>query len=209
MEILKSTKIFVICILLSGINLGASAQNFETLRKAFSQSYTLESNGEYDNAVENLKAVYNDDSYALNLRLGWLNYQLGNFTESSAYYQKAIALSPYAIEAKFGYVYPLSALGNWSIVKQQYKKILEIDPQNTLANYRMGMIFYGSEDFASALDYFKAVVNLYPFDYDATIMYAWTNFKLGKLREAAVLFKKTLLIRPDDASATEGLELVK
>ncbi len=209
MEVLKTGKIFFIFILLSAIHLGASAQDFETLRKAFSQSYTLEASGDYEDAIEKLKAVYTDDSYEVNLRLGWLNYLLGNFTESSSYYQRAVALSPYAIEARFGYVYPLSALGNWSIVKQQYEKILQIDPRNTLANYRMGMIFYGSEDFATALDFFKAVVNLYPFDYDGIIMYAWTNFKLGKLREASVLFKKALLIRPDDASAKEGLELVK
>jgi len=40
-------------------------------------------------------------------------------------------------------------------------------------------------------------------------MLAWTNFKLGKLREAKVLFQKALLISPDDESATEGLNLIK
>ena len=94
-------------------------------------------------------------------------------------------------------------------MKQQYGKILEIDPKNTLANYRIGMIYYGSEDYSLALKYFEKVVNLYPFDYDGTIMYAWTNFKLGKLREAEILFKKALLIKPGNESAKEGLQLVK
>jgi len=53
------------------------------------------------------------------------------------------------------------------------------------------------------------VINLYPFDYDTMILYAWTNFKLGKLREAQVMFNKVLLNKPKDASAMEGLSLIK
>jgi len=40
-------------------------------------------------------------------------------------------------------------------------------------------------------------------------MLAWTNFKLGKFREAKVLFSKALLIQPGDESALEGLGLIK
>lgn len=208
MEISKLRK--TIFILMMAICFGPAAypQHISTLEKAFSESYKLEEKGEYADAVDKLKKVYSEDSYEINLRLGWLNYSLGNFTESTSYYERAISLSPYAIEARFGYVYPLSALGNWGIVRKQYEKILEIDPMNTLANYRMGMIYYGSEDYQTALKYFEKVVNLYPFDYDSAIMYAWTNFKLGKLREAEVLFKKALLMRPGDESASEGLNLL-
>ncbi|MEZ5148220.1 MAG: hypothetical protein R2759_14450 [Bacteroidales bacterium] len=54
----------------------------------------------------------------------------------------------------------------------------------------------------------KKVVNLYPFDYDGLIMFAWTNLKLGKLREAKVLFNKVLMYKPDDSSALEGLSVI-
>jgi len=154
-------------------------------------------------------AVYQDDSYEINIRLGWLNYLAGEHHESSKYYQNAIELKPYSIEAKFGYTYPLSVLGNWGLVKTQYLNILEIDPMNTLANYQLGLMYYNVEDYTSALKHFEKVVNQYPFDYDGTHMFAWTHYRLGKLREAEVLFKKALLIRPGDASALEGLGLVK
>lgn len=208
MEIVKNLRTFALLFLLLTAA-SIRAQDFKPLMEAFKVSYALEADGEYAEAIKKLKEHYTEDSYAINLRLGWLNYSNGNFTESSAYYKRAIVLSPYAIEARFGYVYPLSALGNWGIVKQQYEKILEIDPNNTLANYRLGMIYYSSEDFATALKFFEKVVNLYPFDYDGTIMFAWTHLKLGKLREAEVLFQKALLIRPDDESATEGLQFLK
>jgi len=187
---------------------GLHSQNYRSLEKIFSESYQLEAGGDYTGAVQKLQTVYSETSYELNLRLGWLSYMSGNFNQSSAYYEKAVSLKPFSLEARFGYVYPLSATGNWTMVKQQYMKMLEIDPMNSIVNYRLGLILYNSEDYPSALKYFEKVVNAYPFDYDGTIMYAWTNFKLGKLREAKILFSKALLISPGDSSANEGLRLL-
>jgi tetratricopeptide (TPR) repeat protein len=179
------------------------------LQGAFSKSYQYEYRGNFTDAISSLKAVYQEDSYEINVRLGWITYLAGQFTESSAYYQKAIALKPYSIEAKLGFANPASALGNWDQVIAQYNDILAIDPQNTTANYRMGSIHYGRKDFTSAEKYLEKVVNLYPFDYDSNILLAWANLKLGKFREASVLFNKVLLIKPNDASALEGLGLIK
>ncbi len=181
----------------------------DTLIKAFKKSYALEKKGEYKQAADVLKKVYDPQSYEINLRLGWLNYQAGLFTESATHYQRAVDLMPYAIEAKFGLIYPKSAIGKWDEVIRIYKKILEIDPQNTLANYRLGLIFYGRKEYEKAEKYFKTVVNLYPFAYDSLIMLAWTELQLGKYREAKVLFRKVLLYNPDDASAKEGLSRIK
>jgi tetratricopeptide (TPR) repeat protein len=201
-------RIAAIAMLITFSFAGIQAQDHTTLEKAFGASYDLETKGDYTGAIEKLQSVYNEESYELNLRLGWLSYMSGNFSRSSAYYERAVNLKPFSIEARFGYVYPLSAIGNWAMVKQQYVKMLEIDPMNSIVNYRMGLIFYNSEDYPSALKYFEKVVNAYPFDYDGTIMYAWTNFKMGKLREAKILFRKALLINPGDASANEGLKLL-
>lgn len=185
------------------------AQDYKTIQDAFEKSYLYEYSGDYSKATDGLKAVYSEESYEINLRLGWLTYMAGFFTESTAYYQKAIELKPLSIESKFGYVYPASALGNWEQVKKQYTDILQIDNQNTLANYRLGSIYYGAEDYTSALQYFEKLVNLYPFDYDGLLMYGWTNLKLGKYREAEVLFNKVLMNNPNDKSAIQGLELIK
>ena len=185
------------------------AQDNKVLVQAFSESYTLDKKGEHKKAVDVLKAVYDENSYELNVRLGWLTYSSGLFSESITYYQKAMTLKPYAIEPKLGYVYPASSLGNWDQVIKRYIEILTIDPQYTTANYRLGYIYYTREDYTNALKYFEKVVNLFPFDYDAAIMYAWTNYKLGKLREAKVLFQKCLMMSPGDSSAQEGLGLIK
>lgn len=191
------------------ISINVRAQDYKAIQSAFESSYKHEYNGEYSKAIDDLKKVYDQNSYEINLRLGWMTYLSGLFVESTAYYQKAIELKPMAIEAKLGYVYPASAIGNWEQVKKQYEEILKIDPQNTIANYRLGSIYYGNENFSTALKYFEKVVNLYPFDYDSVLMFAWTNLKLGKTREATVLFNKALMIQPTSQSAIEGLSLIK
>lgn len=185
------------------------SQDKPGLVSAFSESYTLEEEGDYSGAAEKLRKVYDETSYELNARMGWLTYMSGNFTEAVSFYRKAIELKPYALEPRFGLVLPESALGNWSSVMKQYEAILKTDPMNTIALYRLGMIYYGMEDYEVASKQFEKVVNLYPFDYDSVIMFAWSQFKMAKLREAKVLFNKALLIRPGDESAMEGLGLIQ
>jgi len=206
MEILKLTLVATsFCIVLF-----ANAQeNNEKVLTAFKQSYTFEYKGDYTNAIKEIAAVYSADSYEQNLRLGWLSYEAGKFTESAAYYEKALALKPMSEEAHLGIVYPASALGNWDQVLAHYIKILENNSANTTVNYRVGNIYYERKDYTKANSYFEKVVNLYPFSYDALLMYAWTNLKLGKTREAQVLFNKVLMLSPDDKSALEGIGLLK
>ena len=183
-------------------------QDFRATKDAFQQSYIQEATGEVNSAINSLKSVYDEKSYEINLRLGWLSYQAGSFTESMAYYNKAIDLMPYAIEPRFGVVYPGAAMGNWSLVMKQYEKILEISPNNSIAMHRLGLIFYGKEDYETAKKYFEKVANLYPFDYDALTMLGWSYFKLNNFREAKVLFQKALLHTPGGTSAMEGLDLL-
>lgn len=207
MEVLiKYSRVLIILLLFGQPVL---SQDFNKLVSAFQESYLHEASGDLQKATDVLKKTYNENSYELNLRLGWLNYQLGFFSESLAFYNKAINLKPLSIEAKFGYVYPASAMGNWNQVIFQYEKILEICPNNSIVNHRLGLIYYGREDYSTAFKYFEKVVNLYPFDYDALLMFGWTNLKLHRVREARVLFQKALLHTPAGLSALEGLDEVK
>jgi tetratricopeptide (TPR) repeat protein len=202
-------KTIVLAVMAAGMAYHAVGQDFNTILEAFTKSYSLEKEKKYEGAAAELKKIYDAGSYEMNLLLGWLTYEGGSYIESAVYYQKAIDLQPYAIEPKLGYVQPASATGNWNQVEEQYKKILSIDPMNPTANYWLGMIYYNREQYQDALKYFEKVANLYPFDYDSTIMYAWTNLKMQNLREAKALFQKALLIRPGDDSAREGMGMIQ
>lgn len=176
---------------------------------AFYKSYEFEKSNNYSAAIKELNSIYKTDDYFANIRLGWLQYLSKNYTQSIRYYEKAISLKPYAIEAKFGLIKPLSATENWEKVKNQYNEILKIDPQNTIACYWLGVIYYNRKDFSGALKLFEKVVNLYPLDYDSVIMLAWTKLNLGKSAEAKVLFNHALTLRPNDSSSLEGLKQIK
>ncbi len=204
MEILKFKTIIFFLILTTN----AFAQN-STRQTAFSKSYEYEKKANYSAAIKEVKSIYDAKDYFSNIRMGWLLYLGKNYTESIKYYDKAIALKPYAIESRFGAIKPLSAIESWEKVKAHYLQILKIDPQNTTANYWLGVVYYNRMDFVKANKLFEKVVNLYPLDYDSVIMLAWTKLSLGKSSDAKVLFNHALTIRPGDSSALSGLKLIK
>jgi len=181
----------------------------DSVIKAFEESYELEKGGKYEDALTTMKSVYSESSYEINLRLGWLAYLSGKFTESIAYYNNAISKLPLSVEARLGLVLPLSAMGNWNQIIDHYNKILDVDPKNTLVNYRLGVIYYERKQYDKSETYLKKVVNLYPFDHDSLLMLAWVKYRQGSFNQAKLLFNKVLMANPADASAKEGLSLVK
>lgn len=200
------TRLIIVMLLMA---ISVFGQTNQTSVEAFKRSYELEDSADYAMAIKVLKDIFVDSSYEFNIRLGWLSYLSEDYINSHKYYERAIELLPYAIEAKLGSVLPLAAMGNWNEVITIYEQILAIDPQNTLTNYRIGVIYYERGEFDKAFPYVEKVVNLYPFDYDSVILFAWINLRLSNFRQAEVLFDKSLLILPDNESATEGLKLIQ
>lgn len=182
-----------------------NAQTNAVLQKAFRNSYNDEYNKNYAAAISDISPYYSENSYEVNIRLGWLNYLNKNYNASQSYYLKATIIKPGAIEAKFGYVKPLSFLQSWDKVLEQYQAILKIDPQNTQASYWAGVIHYNRKQYDAAIKYFRVVVILYPFDYDGNHMLAWATLMSGKKAEAKPFFEKALIIKPGDDSSTDGL----
>ena len=187
----------------------ANAQSNAVLQKAFHTSYNDELSKNYVAAINDLSPYYSEASYEINIRLGWLHYLNQNYNASQNYYQKAVSLKPNSIEAKFGYVKPLSFLQSWDKVLDQYLAILKIDPQNTQASYWAGVIYYNRKQFDVAVKFFRVVINLYPFDYDGNHMLAWSLLMAGKKNDASGYFEKALIIKPGDASSTDGLSRCK
>ena len=189
--------------------LTAKGQYEEKVLKAFENSYLAEKQNDFSKALSLLKKVYLEDSYELNLRMGWLAYNLKMNGESQAYYRKASDLLPYSEEARVGLILPLAASGNWDEVIRIYTRILENNPGNSVALYRLGLIYYNRKEWSQAIRCFQKVVDLYPFGYDGLLMLAWTNLQMGKTREAKVLFNKVILYSPGDKSALEGLKILR
>jgi tetratricopeptide (TPR) repeat protein len=187
----------------------AYGQYSNQVLKAFENSYIAEKENDFSTAAAVLKKNYLEDSYEFNLRLGWLSFKMKQFDESKTYYRKALNLLPYSEEAKFGLILPLAAKSDWNEVIRIYDQILENNPGNSVALYRLGLVYYERKEWPRALKCFQKVVDLYPFGYDGLLMLAWTNLQQGKAREAKVLFNKVFLYSPGDKSAMEGMKLLK
>lgn len=207
MEFLKKSTVFFVFLIV--VNAAFSQVNQEALQAAFSRSYALEKNGDFTGSMDPLKKVYDESSYELNLRLGWLNYNAGLFDESIIFYNRAQKLKSYSEEARFGLILPMAALGKWNDVIKIYDAILEVSPNNSVALYRLGLVYYGRKDYTRANTLFKKVVDLYPFGYDGLLMLGWTSYFQGNTGQAKVLFNKVNLYNPGDKSANEGLSLIK
>jgi len=193
------------CLLVVNVH----AQSNAVLQKAFHNSYTDELNKNYTAAINDISPYYTDNSYEINIRLGWLHYLNQNYNASKNYYQKAVTLKPSSIEAKFGFVKPLSFLQSWDKVLEQYLAILKIDPQNTQACYWAGIIYYNRKQYDVSIRLFKTVATLYPYDYDGNHMLGWSLLMDGKKDEAKGYFEKALIIKPGDDSSTDGLSKCK
>ncbi len=188
----------IICTLLIGSLSNVKAQSLQQKVHAFSESYTQETKGDYAGSIKTLKALNISDQYEIELRLGWLHYLAGMQIESIKHYQSAIKIMPFSIEAKFGLIYPISTLGNWDQVKDQYESILKIDSKNTLALYRLSLLNYNKKEYATARKHLETVVNLYPFDFDGLSLLGYTYLQLGMKKEAKIVFGKCLLSQPSN-----------
>lgn len=172
---------------------------------AFEESYKFESAGKFKDAINAFNKAYTSNSYEMNLRLGWLYYSMGDYTASEKYYKMAVDLAPKSIEAKLGYVLPLSGQDEWDMIINVYKDILNIQPLNYIANYRIGLIYYNRKDYATAKPFLDNALVSYPFDYDIVVLTAWNYLQLNAKDMATSLFKRALILSPGDPSALEGL----
>lgn len=206
-QFLRRTVSVIILGLISVYSLKAQTQ--KELQDAFTKSYTQENNKSYEDAIKTLNAVYSDKNYEVNLRLGWLNYLAGKNDKAIAHYKICIKLMPSSTEAHWGIINPYSLKEDWVSVEKTYLSILKLDPKNSKANYSLGLIYYYRKNYTTAKKYFDVALNLYPFDYNSLLMSAWTSYFLGRMQDAKVLFNKVLLNQPNDASALEGLSLIK
>ena len=198
-----------ITLLLLVFSLSLSAQTIKEQQDAFAISYQNEAAKNYSVAIVDIEKIYIEDSYEINVRLGWLSYLQGDYPNSIKYYKISLHLLPYSIQAKFGYILPLAAMGNWNEVIAMYKEVLKTDPQNSYANYKLGAIYYERAEFPLAKQHAEKVTNMYPYDNDAIVLLAWIHLKMEDYRKAKILFNKSLLISPQNTSALEGLKLIQ
>ncbi len=195
---------YILISLLLMLSAGVLAQDL--VSDAFKASYISETNQDYAKAVQDMLKVYSQESYAVNLRLGWLYYLNGDLNKSKTHYLNAIALKQNSLEARFGLVYPVYAMKNTDDVIRIYQEILSIDKQNTTARYRIASLYYTRKNWTEAVSNLNKILDLYPFDFDSNYLLGNVYIKLGKINEAKRVLNIALQYNP---TSSELIEILK
>lgn len=195
-------KVFLVFLMMASMSSFAQV-NYNA---AFSNSYENEAKKDYTAAINALTSLNADNHYFVQLRLGWLYYNSLKYATALEAYNKAVVLKPTSIEALLGVANSYSALQKWEDMYKTYEKILALDPNNTVANYRIGLSNYYLKKFDVAESYASKVVKFYPFDYDGNLLMAGIKFAQGKLKEAKSYYESVLLSSPNDKVATEMIK---
>jgi tetratricopeptide (TPR) repeat protein len=162
---------------------------------AFSKSYSFEYESNYTKAIAALNEA-NQETYQVNLRLGWLQYLNKDYVKSEKHYRKAVQLESQSIEARFGLALPLSAVGNFNTVADLYREILRIDPNNSIASYRLALLLYNTKDFDGSAKLVSKVIRMYPFDYDSNLLFGKILIAQKKTAESKKYLEKSLQYNP-------------
>ena len=196
--------LYIISIILFVSNQDKAQDNGKIIQE-FNTSYKTEYYKNYAEAIKAMDAIYSPESYEINLRLGWLHYNNGNYSKSESYYKKSIELAPKSIEAKFGLANVLAALEYWDQLLILYKDIVKLDPKNSIANYRIAYLLYSQKKMSSALNYITQTLELYPFDYNSNLLAGKIYISLGDITKARDVLKKAQMYNP---KATEVEQLL-
>ena len=146
-----------------------SAQEADTL----SLARDLQSQGEYDQAIELLKTYERnnpDNIYSKRLHAVLL-YWVSDIKEASALYEILIKQYPEVIVLNLEYGRMLFEIGEYKEATEYLSKYLEVIPDDVEARLKLGWINYYHGDFKIALQYADQVLNQYPRNVDGIALY--------------------------------------
>ncbi|WP_456457202.1 tetratricopeptide repeat protein [Thermovibrio sp.] len=187
------------------------ALDYGDIKKCYSDSYLYEAKGDYKRAIEALMPVYKayPNGYTVNLRLGWLYYLLGKYSNSEYHYTKAIKVAPYSVEAKLGLTLPLIAQDRWSKVEETCYQILNTDYYNYYGNLRLSYALRNEGKFSLAEAIDRKMLTLYPTNVDFLLELALSLYGEGKYSSSKEVLKNILILSPNNKVAQEYLNKIE
>ena len=117
-------------------------------------------------------------------------------------------LKPLALEAIYGKILPLIGQEKYNSVIKLSEKALTIAPNDSKAEYFIGLANYHKKNYLKSEKYLEKAINKYPFDLDINLILGWTKFALGKKNEAKSLFQVAQRNSPNNERVKMAIELI-
>jgi len=166
-------------------------------------SYTLEGKGMYSEAIKQVEQASNsqvNDELKF-LRLGWLYYLQGDYSDAKKSYKSALEKNRQSIDARLGLYNQLVAQKRWREAATYNQEILDVAPQHLQANLNAMAVEEHNQDWEHLVRRATKTLRYFPTSADALIYHARANKLLGDMFSARRSYKKVLMLYPSNLEA--------
>ncbi|MCK5730392.1 MAG: tetratricopeptide repeat protein [Draconibacterium sp.] len=156
-------------------------------------------NKDYNEALLQIETQLNTNPTAqLYFKKGLIYNSLQNYQEALNSYSTALQIEPDNVNFIGEMADGLAILGNNFDAVSFYKKALELEPDNLTLSGKLGRVFINQKKYKKAYDVFLGI-----YVQDSTNVYwnkqlAYSAFRVGKRKEAALLYEMVLESNPRD-----------
>jgi tetratricopeptide (TPR) repeat protein len=190
------------------IDLERNGPQLSEVQKLWAESYAAEAKGDHEAGIAAVRKVIEitglSDNTFVNLRLGWLNYLLGDYEEALTFYKAAASSAPLAITPLQGRLNCFLELERSDDAIETARAILKLDPMNFRANRTLGDVYYAKQDYSRAGGYYERLVIGYPDNMEIASSLGWCHLNLGQPALAKQIFGNVLAVAPATITATIG-----
>ncbi len=203
LSLFRANKILTALIVLLAFALSPAQMSAEKIAAAYGNSYNLEYQQRYLDAIRALDELYKnyESTYTVNLRIGWLYYLNGNFSNSQRHYLKALTIYPASIEAMLGLCNMFAAKQSWRELESQATRILKVDYYNFDANLWLAYALRMQGKYGKAETYSRKMLLLYPSSVKLLNELGITIYHQKKFKEALEIFASVLVLDPLNVDA--------
>lgn len=173
----------------------------------WTESYRLESIGQFQQARDVLEPFAKEQpnvEYVM-LRMGWLSYLGGAYSQSIKQYQAALSLNARSIDAKLGLMLPLLAQQRWKEAEIYGEQVLAVAPWNYYAHLRLMVSDEGQRHWQALLQRAQQLHQRFPTDTTTLVYLARAQHWLGNQEGARTTYRQVLQRYPSHVEALKFL----
>lgn len=157
----------------------------------------------FQTAIENDPKDYESTLYIANLYAGKKK------SIAYEYFAAALKIKPKGVDALFGRAVFNQQVRNYKSALLDYRKVIDIDPQNYLAYYNVGYINYENGFMDEAIRNWNICTQMNPFYANAFYMKGLVYEEQKNKTEARIQYKVALDLDPENELFAAGLSRVK
>lgn len=208
----RSLQLLLSLAMLTGLSSSLCAElKQKDIQEAYHSSYRYEKMGNHQDAIKALRLVYNhyQQGYTVNLRLGHLYTQAGQFANALEHYQQAIQTSKYSITAKLGQMLVYIYQGQYDKSEEVGYQILNSDYYNYYGNLRLVYSLRMQKNLELSEKVCLKMLSLYPSDTLFLVEYGILKFLQEDYVVSQSIFSDVLILDPENVSAKEYTLAIK